>query len=58
MIGSATLNSLGLKEKANLMPRGGKWAEIEPTPLAPFPLQKKHAIPVLLILQISGGSII
>lgn len=24
MIGTTTLNSLGLKEKANLMPRGGK----------------------------------
>lgn len=34
MIGTATLNSLGLKEKANLMPGGEKWAEIVPTPLA------------------------
>lgn len=58
IIGSATLNSLGLKEKANLMSRGEKWVEIVLTPLAPFPLQKKHAIPVLLTLQLSGGSII
>lgn len=37
MIGTATLNSLGLKEKANLMPRGEKWAEILSPPPAPFP---------------------
>lgn len=37
MIGTATLNSLGLKEKANLMPRGEQLAEIvSPSPL-PFP---------------------
>lgn len=58
MIGTATLNSLGLKEKANLMPRGEKWAETVPTPPAPFIPPKKHTIPVVLILQISGGSIV
>lgn len=36
MIGTATLNSLGLKEKASLMPRGEKLAEIILTPLLPF----------------------
>lgn len=41
MIGTATLNSLGLKEKANLMPRGEKLAEIVSTPLLPFPRPPK-----------------
>lgn len=58
VIGTATLNSLGLKEKANLMPRGEKWAEIVPTPPASFSPQKKHTIPVLLMLQITGCSIV
>lgn len=58
MIGTATLNSLGLKEKANLMPRGEKWAETVPTPPAPFSPQKKHTIHIVLTLQISGGSIV
>lgn len=61
MIGTATLNSLGLKEKASLMPRGEKLAEIVSTPLlpsAPSPPKKPHTIPVLLTLQISGGSIV
>lgn len=53
-IGTATLNSLGLKDKASLMPRGEKRAEIAPTLQAPSPPQEKHTIPVL---QISGGSI-
>lgn len=41
MIGTATSNSLGLKEKANLMPRGEKLAEIVSTPLLPFPCPRK-----------------
>lgn len=36
-IGTATLNSLGLKDKASLMPRGEKRAEIAPTLQAPSP---------------------
>lgn len=45
MIGTATLNSLGLKEKANLMPRGEKRAETVPTPPAPsFPPEETHYI--------------
>lgn len=63
-IGTATLNSIGLKEKANLMPRGEKISEFVPTLLVPFPpapppqKKKKYSIPVLLILRISGGSIV
>lgn len=37
MIGTATLNRLGLKDKTNLMPRGEKLAETVSTPLLPFP---------------------
>lgn len=36
-IGTATLNSIGLKEKANLMPREEKISEFVPTLLVPFP---------------------
>lgn len=57
-IGTATLNSLVLKEKVSLMPRGEQWAEIVPTPLALFPSIKKTHLSVLLILQIPGGSIV
>lgn len=46
MIGTATLNRLGLKEKASLMPRGEKLAETVSTPLLPFPClpPKNHTL--------------
>lgn len=55
-IGTATLNSFCLKDKASHMPRGEKWAETAPTLQAPSP-KEKHTTPVLLVSQISGGSL-
>lgn len=51
VIGTATLNSLGLTEKANQMPRGANGAS------APSP-PKKHTLSVSPILQIPGGSVV
>lgn len=59
-IGTATLNSYGLKDEASLMPRGEKWAEMAPTFQAPSP-KEKPTVPLclfhrhLVVLQITAA---
>lgn len=52
MIGTATLNSLGLKEKANQMPREEKGAS------TPFSPKRNTLYQCRLFYRLSGGSVV